>query len=314
MEERTRIIIDTDMAFGSPNADIDDAVALLFAFASPELDVMAVTAAGGNAAPDKVSRNIDALLSRTGVSVRHSFSSARPLDPEFWVSGRWQSSPEAPVSGSAYPGLHDSVSVMREALLEGEDSKTVVTIGPMTNVAMLLLQYPEMRERISRIVSMGGSIHETGTGGGPAEFNIRTDPEAAAIVLSSGIPAVMFPLDVTKKKRFYPETIAEWKEQGPMIRSLHDAAVAFMEHRARRDGYSPAYSFFHDMLPLVYLAAPQFFVMKSCSVSVDLHGSLTRGVTLFDFSGSAAMTAVDSESDDVFRFAEERIMERFGSI
>ena len=312
--ERIPLIIDTDMAFGSSCADIDDAVALLFAFSSPELCVKAVSAAGGNAPPDRVSRNIDMLLSTISEDVPHSFSASRPLDPWFWVDGRWSASKEEPVSRQVYQHLPDSVSLMHSVLSSSPFPMTIVTIGPMTNTALLLLQYPEDSRKIDRIVSMGGSIHMEGVSGGPAEFNIKADPEAASIIFSSGIPVCLFPLDVTKKKRFYPETIAEWKERGPMIRSLHDAAVAFMEHRARRDGYSPAYSFFHDMLPLVYLAAPQFFVMKSCSVSVDLHGSLTRGVTLFDFNGSAAMTAVDVKADDVFRFAEERIMERFGSI
>ena len=312
--ERIPLIIDTDMAFGSPCADIDDAVALLFAFSSPELCVKAVSAAGGNAPPDRVSRNIDMLLSMISENVPHSFSASRPLDPWFWVNGRWSASKEEPVRRTGYCNLPDSVSLMHSVLSSSQSPMTIVTIGPMTNTALLLLQYPDDSEKINRIVSMGGSIHMEGVAGGPAEFNIKADPEAASIVFSSGIPVCLFPLDVTKKKKIYPETIASWSEKGALVRRLRDASTAFMEYRSKRDGYFPPYSFFHDILPLVYLVRPDFFEIKSASISIDLFGNMTRGVTTIDFTEEGAFVATDADSDAIFDFVENHIMERFGTI
>lgn len=312
--ERIPLIIDTDMAFGSPCADIDDAVALLFAFSSPELCVKAVSAAGGNAPPDRVSRNIDMLLSTISEDVPHSFSASRPLDPWFWVDGRWSASKEEPVSRQVYQHLPDSVSLMHSVLSSSPFPMTIVTIGPMTNTALLLLQYPEDSRKIDRIVSMGGSIHMEGVSGGPAEFNIKADPEAASIIFSSGIPVCLFPLDVTKKKKIYPETIASWSVNGPLARKLREASLAFMEYRAKRDGYFPPYSFFHDVLPLAYLAEPSLFTMRECRISVNLVGNATRGVTVVDMADSGMSIATDADSDAVFDFVDKRIMERFGAI
>ena len=314
MQERIPLVIDTDMAYGSPQADIDDAVALLFALASPEFDLLAVSAAGGNAAPGCVSRNLDSLLRLVSADIPHSFSCSRPIDPGFWVNARWSSSPAKPAARSEYPDLPDSVQLLYSTLSASAEPVTLVTIGPMTTTALLLIQHPDSAGTVGRIVSMGGSIHMDGVAGGPAEFNIKADPEAAAAVFSSGIPVFLFPLDVTKKKRIYPETIASWEGRGPLIRSLREASVAFMKHRAERDGYYPPYAFFHDVLPLAYLADPSLFTMRECSVSVDLHGDLTRGVTVFDMASSGAHVAVDVDSDRVLALAEGRIMERFGTL
>ena len=157
MQERIPLVIDTDMAYGSPQADIDDAVALLFALASPEFDLLAVSAAGGNAAPGCVSRNLDSLLRLVSADIPHSFSCSRPIDPGFWVNARWSSSPAKPAARSEYPDLPDSVQLLYSTLSASAEPVTLVTIGPMTNTALLLIQHPDIAGKIGRIVSMGGS-------------------------------------------------------------------------------------------------------------------------------------------------------------
>ena len=137
MQERIPLVIDTDMAYGSPQADIDDAVALLFALASPEFDLLAVSAAGGNAAPGCVSRNLDSLLRLVSADIPHSFSCSRPIDPGFWVNARWSSSPAKPAARSEYPDLPDSVQLLYSTLSASAEPVTLVTIGPMTNTALL---------------------------------------------------------------------------------------------------------------------------------------------------------------------------------
>ncbi len=307
----SRLIIDTDIAFGSPSADTDDAAALLFAFA--HYDVAAVTPVGGNAAPDKASRNLDAILSAIGKSdVPHAFSSSKPMDPRFWVNSRWSSSPEASVTIANADNRLSSVELMRKTL-EENDGIIIVSIGPMTNLGLLLTEYPEMAERIRCIVSMGGSIRTPGVAGGAAEFNILSDPIAASAVFRSGVETYLFPLDVTKKKKIFPETIASWRK-GKLLSSFADAAEAFMVHRACRDGYSPPYAFLHDVLPLVYLARPELFDMRECSISVDVSDSEGRGTTVVDFRGNGSYIAADCDSEEIFSFVSASLIENYGDL
>ena len=306
-----KIIIDSDMAFGSPYADIDDSLAILTAFALG-LDVIGVNAVGGNVSADKASRNIDNLLKRIGRGdVMHSFSSSEPLDPTLWVHERWSKSVEEKVDRKSYPSLPDSVTALRREIDSVPDKVTIVTIGPMTNLASFIRTFPDYIPRIEAVYSMGGTINMPGVGNGPAEFNIKADPEAAEIVFSS-LPVTLFPLDVTKKKKIYPETIEKWSDQKGLIHDLYEASVSFMDYRAKRDGYTPSYAFYHDVLPIVGLVHPEYFSLLSCSVSVELNSGLTKGVTVVDRRGGNCRVAVDVDSEAVFSFVENELIRAFG--
>lgn len=303
-----RIIIDSDMAFGSPNADVDDALAILVAFRLG-LDIVGINAVGGNVSADKASRNIDTLLKRLGHGdLDHSFSMSEPIDPSLWVHKRWNGSSESMVSRKEYPNLKDSVSTLRDEIDSVDGNVTIVTIGPMTNIAMFIRIFPDYIPRIDSIYSMGGSINMPGVENGPSEFNIKADPEAADTVFSSGIPVVLFPLDVTKKKRIYPETISGWKDKKGLIGEFYEASITFMKHRAMRDGYSPAYAFYHDVMPIMALVHPEFFTFLPCSISVELnHGGNTRGVTVIDRKKGVCRVAIDVDAEGLFTLVEKLI-------
>lgn len=306
------VIIDTDIAFGSPDADVDDALAVLSAF-SLGLEVKALTAVGGNVSADKASRNLDRLLARIGKSdVPHSYSCSEPMDPSRWVHGRWNMSKEQFVSGSLFPGKLSSVELMRRTIMESDSCVTIVTIGPMTNLALLLTMYPDSAGKIDSVYSMGGSVSMPGVGNGPAEFNIKADPEAAEIVFSSGIPVTLFPLDVTKLKKIFPETICRWKAKKGIIHDFYSSSVAFMDFRAKRDGYSPAFAFYHDMLPVIGMVRPDMFVFRECTITVELNDCRSRGVTLVDERPGRHRIAVSAASDELFSFAEESILGTYG--
>lgn len=308
----SKIIIDTDMAFGSPKADIDDALALLMAF-SLDLNIEAVTAVGGNVSADKASRNIDTLLNRIGKeSVHHSYSAANPIDPFNWVFSRWNSSDEGFVHRSNFPALASSVDVIKQTIESSDEPVVIVTLGPMTNVATFLKLYPYLSSKIETIYSMGGSIHTEGVAKSFVEFNIKSDPEAAFVVFSSSIPVHLFPLDVTKKKKIYPETIERWSVYDGLIRDLYKASVSFMGYRAKRDGYEPTYAFYHDVLPVVALVHPEFFVLEKCSISVELNSGINRGLTLIDTTKDGCYVATDVDCDSLFSFIEGQILSHFG--
>ena len=254
-----KIIIDTDIAFGTAGADIDDAVALLCALKLDNGNVIAVTPVGGNVSSENASANLDGLLKRVGKeSLAHGTSKALPIDPSFWVEDRWKKHERN--ERSLDSSLLQSVLLLKKTLEENE-AVTIITIGPMTNIAYLLRQYPYLKNSIKEILSMCGSISTPGVNSGRAEFNILSDPEAASIVFSSGIPITAFPLDVTKKRKIFPEDVLAWNPHLGLLQELSDASVSFMEYRAKRDGYSPAYAFFHDVLPVIYIDHPEFNVM-----------------------------------------------------
>lgn len=309
-----KIIIDSDMAFGSPNADVDDSLAILMAFAL-ELNVIGINAVGGNVSADKASRNIDKLLKRIGRErVIHSFSNAEPIDPYLWIHNRWDTSTEEKVERNTYPSLPDSINAIKKEIDSVSSPVTIVTIGPMTNIAMFLKTYPEYKERIESIYSMGGTISMPGVKNSPVEFNIKGDPEAAETVFSCGIPLWLFPLDVTKKKRIYPETIESWKNTDGIIKEFYDASIKFMEHRAKRDGYSPAYAFYHDVMPIVALCHPEFFVFSPCSISVELNNCPTRGVTVIDRTKGDSRVAIDVDAEGLFSFVKETISNKYRGV
>lgn len=194
---RVRLILDVDTG-------IDDAFALLLAARHPDVELLGVTCVDGNAPLDDVVRNTIAVLDAAGrPDVPVMAGAHRPLlaPPDYApfihgadgladVADRWPASRE-PESGHA-------VTWLRDTLLSSAEPVTVVTLAPLTNIALLLRTHPEISARIERLVVMGGSA-TAGNVSALAEFNVHHDPEAAAIVFSSDIPITMYGLDVFTK-------------------------------------------------------------------------------------------------------------------
>ncbi len=316
--ERTPIIIDSDMALGSSHADIDDAIAILLALDNPSLDVLAITGSGGNVSVDHSCRNIDRLLKLLGKSdIPHCFSMSRPLDATLWVDARWRQQEQEDILGQDCS--FTSSDLIRKTLRESSVPITLISLGPLTNIALALVTEPELCKKVRKLVMMGGSFRTPGVSGGPAEFNIKADPEAAALVMCLPIDILMFGLDVTKKKTVRPEDIVQWdRGDSPFLRYLHDASEAFMHFRAKRDGYDEPYAFFHDALPVIYLSNPELFEMVPCSISVDTSGFLTRGVTVIDTKILACdarhQYAADVDEEKVFSLILNRVSDGYRDI
>ena len=171
----------------------DDAIALVLALASPELDVKAVTSSAGNQTPDKTLRNVLrmlTLLKRTDIPV--AGGALKPLMRELIIADNVHG--ESGLDGPALPepGFTPqsctAVELMAKVLRESAEPVTLVATGPQTNVALLLNSHPELHSKIARIVIMGGAMG-LGNWTPSAEFNIFVDPEAAEIVFQSGLPA-----------------------------------------------------------------------------------------------------------------------------
>lgn len=284
------LIIDTDLAFGSENADIDDALAILLALAHPEkFDVLAVTAVSGNVDAVRASANIAMLLDRIGYGhIPHCASGTRPWDADFWVTSRWDAQKNskqerAKAAQTTFNIQGQGSDLLRDVLRSAPQPVTIVCVGPLTNMALVLSIEPALASKIALIACMGGVHLVPGVLNGPTEFNILADPEAASFVFNTGVPIALFPLDVTKKRAVVPEDLKQWKTtQGAFLTDFADAAIAYMHHRSKMYNEKKPFMFFHDALPVVWLLKEKYFEMRPCQISVDCSGEFTRGVTIVD--------------------------------
>lgn len=270
------IIIDTDPG-------IDDAVALAIALYSEELDVRLITTVAGNVGVDKVTLNMLRLLKFFNKNIPVARGAGSPLI-------------KAPIDASNVHGTtgmdgfdfeeptedlelkENAVNAMYRVLMESAEPITLVPIGPLTNIALLLKVYPEVKDKIAEIVLMGGSTGR-GNAGVMAEFNIYADPEAAQIVFQSELPIVMAGLDVGWKALVYPEDSEQLKgmnETGRMIYQL------FQKYRG---GSMKTGLKMYDSCAIAYLLKPEMFEVIETYVGVELNGSMTAGCTVVDFKG-----------------------------
>ncbi|MGO1308730.1 MAG: pyrimidine-specific ribonucleoside hydrolase RihA, partial [Kluyvera intermedia] len=202
----------------------DDAIAIVLALASPELEVKAITSSAGNQTPEKTLRNVLrmlTLLKRPDIPV--AGGAVKPLMRELIIADNVHG--ESGLDGPALPEPSfapqnfTAVELMAKTLRESPNPVTIVSTGPQTNVALLLNSHPELHAKINRIVIMGGAM-SLGNWTPAAEFNIYVDPEAAEIVFQSGIPVVMAGLDVTHKAQIHAADTERFRAIGNPISTI----------------------------------------------------------------------------------------------
>jgi inosine-uridine nucleoside N-ribohydrolase len=257
----------------------DDAIALLLALASPELELVGVTTVAGNQTLEKTTANAIRVLDFVGRDdVLVARGADRPLLREPFVAAYVHG--ETGLDGPDLPPPQREPIALHavDFLAEHVDGATLVPIGPLTNVALLLEQYPQARPK--RIVLMGGAIG-LGNVTPAAEFNIWADPEAAARVFASGIELTMIGLDVTHQALLMNEDAERLRASGrtgKMVAELYD-----FFHRFHADVYGFGGSPIHDAVALAYVFRPDLVETKHCQVAVECDSELTRGRTVVDF-------------------------------
>lgn len=169
--------------------------------------------------------------------------------------------------------------MMADALQKSKQKVTIIVTGAQTNVASLLISYPELKDKIARISFMGGGI-STGNWTPAAEFNIWQDPEAARVVFDSGIPLEMCGLDVTEKALVYPKEFDEIRAIGNPVAVIVAGWLDFFYQHHQQLGFAGAP--LHDPCAVLTLLYPKLFTKKDLAVEVDLDGAYTRGATVAD--------------------------------
>ena len=276
-----KIIIDTD-----PGQD--DAVAILLALASPELEVLGITAVAGNVPLRLTERNariVCELAGRTDIPVFSGADSPlkRRLVTAEHVHGK--TGLDGPPLADPTMALQDrhAVDFLIETLRrEPSGSVTLVPIGPLTNVGLALQRAPDIAHRIAEIVLMGGAYFEVGNITPAAEFNIYVDPEAADIVFKSGIPLTVMPLDVTHKALTTRQRVDAFRAMNTETGRMVAAWTDFFE-RFDKEKYGSEGAPLHDPCTIAYLLRPDLFSGRHINVEIETASELTRGMTVADW-------------------------------
>jgi purine nucleosidase len=281
---RRAIIIDTDPG-------LDDAVAILLALAAAdELEVLGLVAVAGNlplAQTERNARRVCELAGRSDIPVYAGCARPllRPLATAEAVHAETDRDhlllPEPTMPLQARHGVDFLIERLRPAQ-PGEI--TICALGPLTNIAVALVQAPEITVGIRELVVMGGACFELGNVTPAAEFNIHVDPHAAAVVLDSGIPITIIPLDVTHQLLTNPLRLEALRGLGNRCGEAIAALLAAFEKNRRPEFGSRAMAL-HDPSVIAYLLRPDLYDGREVNVAVETQSPLTMGMTVVDWCG-----------------------------
>ncbi|MCY4136058.1 MAG: nucleoside hydrolase [bacterium] len=275
------IIIDTD-----PGQD--DAIAILAALASDELEVLGITAVAGNVPLELTARNALILVELAGRTDVPVFAGCdRPLRRDLVTAEHVHG--KTGIDGADLPDPttelqpQSAVDWMAETLLAASEREiTICPVGPMTNVATVLEAAPEAARNIREIVCMGGGFFDGGNTTPTAEFNVFVDPEAAQLVLHCGAPVTMLPLDVTHKALMTDAWINQVRALGTRTGAAAAGMLDFYE-RFDVDKYGTFGGPLHDPNVIAYLLRSDLYSGRHCNVEVETESPLTTGMTVVDW-------------------------------
>ena len=276
MKIKEKIILDCDPGH-------DDAIAIMLAGSAKNIEILGICVESGNQTLEKTGRNTLNIIQYLDIDVPVALGEGKPLKREPMICAEIHG--ETGLDGFPFSDLHvqysplNAVELMRD-LLNKNDKVTIVPTGPLTNVAQLLIKYPEVKSHIKRIVLMGGSMGY-GNVSPAAEFNILCDPEAADVVFNSGLEIYMLGLDVTRQALVLPNVMNKMSQidnkAGKLFISL---MTVFNENQKKIFGHSGAP--LHDPATIISLINPDVFTFQKMNVVIDVTGGPSYGRTNCD--------------------------------
>lgn len=304
------IIIDTD-----PGQD--DAVAILLALASPEVNVLGITAVAGNvplALTQKNARIVCELAGRPDILVFAGCD--RPMERDLVTAEHvhGKTGLDGPQLAAPTMALQDQHAVdwIIETLRAAPDaSVTLCPIGPLTNIGTALTRAPDIKRAIQEIVLMGGGYFEGGNITPAAEFNIYVDPKAADIVFTSGVPLTVMPLDMTHKALTTKPRVDAFRAMGTEVGRMTAEWTDFFE-RFDKEKYGSEGAPLHDPTVIAYLINPDLFTGRHINVEIETQSELTLGMTVADWWGVTDRPANctfmgDIDADGFFALLVDRL-------
>ncbi|MDZ7600519.1 MAG: nucleoside hydrolase [Hoeflea sp.] len=305
-----KIIIDTD-----PGQD--DAAAIMLALASPEIEVLGITAVAGNVPLALTARNagiVTEICGRGDVPVhagataplKRKLVTAEHVHGKTGLDGVDPFEPARPLEA-----MHAVEFIIETLRREPEGTVTLCALGPLTNLATVFERVPGVVSRVKEIVLMGGGFFEGGNITPSAEFNIYVDPEAADIVFSSGAPITMMPLDVTHKVLTTRARVERLRANANRPSVAMAGMLEFFERFDERK-YGTDGGPLHDPTVIAWLIDPGMFGGRACNVRIETESELTLGATVVDWwkvTGlpENAFVVKDVDSDRFFDLFIERL-------
>ncbi len=288
--------MDAAPVFVDVDTGVDDAIALVYLLASPEAELVGIASTGGNVGVDQVCANNLGLLDLCrAADIPVSKGAGQPLSCTMSPPGKAHGP-----NGLGYAELppsdrqltaHDAATAWVEAARAHPGDLIGVATGPLTNLALALRAEPTLPTLLRRLAIMGGAYDYRGNTNPVAEWNISVDPEAAAEVFAGWTGQQQLPilcgLDLTRHIAMTPEILQRLASAAdaanPLIRFIEDAMRFYFEaHRDAGHGYL---AHLHDPLAAAVALDPPLIETRPATVDVELTGTLTRGMTVTDWSG-----------------------------
>ncbi|MGR3760285.1 nucleoside hydrolase [Roseobacteraceae bacterium NS-SX3] len=289
----TKLIIDTDPG-------IDDAMAIFYAAAASDIELLGLTTIFGNVTTRTATRNALRLLEAAGLDLPVAHGAEAPLvlppfKPSAYVHGDegFGDIPAAAPKGAPVP--EEAADFLIRMAREHKGELVLCPIGPLTNIALAIQRDPEFVRNVKRIVVMGGSLEEGGNITPHAEANIYHDPHAADVVFGSGADVVMVGLDVTHRilctRDDFSAIAAQSPDLGGMLQEMSVFYLKFYQSVGKFDGCS-----LHDPAAVIACTNPELFRTRAVPLAVSCDGE-TSGATLPAEEGSRPAVQVCMEVD-----------------
>jgi purine nucleosidase len=288
---RRRVILDVDTG-------VDDALAIMLAVRSPELEVLGITTVSGNVPVARCTANTLLTLEVLDTpNVPVVSGAAAPLAREAFTAAEVHGSDGLGNVTARYPtplrqATQGAVGFLLEMIRRFPGELSLVATGPLTNVAMAIQQDREAMRSVHGITVMGGAIRVPGNVGPTTEFNFAVDPEAAAIVLGAGLPIRLVPLDVTEQVVLSREAVEEGRGIGKLQAFIRDMTAATMAFHREHEGFDGM--FLHDPLAVGVVADPSLVRAQPMAVAVERRGELTSGMAVADLRRRSRATPTAS--------------------
>jgi purine nucleosidase len=298
------VIIDTDPG-------IDDMLALYHCLYSPEVDVRGISVSYGNTEVENAYRNAVEILRRAPKRVRLAVGARRPLVRPLVVAHETHGA-----SGLGYADVPpagvilDFVRPLDRLLAEQADPITLVTLGPLTSLALALHRDADLvRAKVGRHIAMAGTLEARGNTTPFSEFNAWCDPEALETVLRAGLPSELIGLDVTRQLVLEASDVARLGRSGvPLARWLHEALRFYVEFHREHEGLEGCV--LNDVLPIAALLQPATVTFKPLRITVDLTDDEHRGRTRVAPEGAEVLVATEARIPAIRALLSERVFRR----
>ena len=286
---KKKIIIDTDPAMGTKGGDPEDSFAIMMALNSPELEILGITSVQGNVPVERSYSNAAYLLKQFDKDIplrsgpNHTFDGDRNKE-RMWLSQREEMEQLTPLL-TPHKDDEDAATFIYRTCKEESGEIELVTIGPLTNIAFALQNYPDITNHLKKITMMAGAAKVPGNITPAAEFNVWADPEAASKVFESGIDITMVPLDVCHKTRLSrDQLISIGDHKHPFCQFVRESVEPWINIRSNL--MSDEGLHLYDSLAMAICFIPELVEYESAYVAIETAGDHSTGETVCEFNQS----------------------------